>query len=419
VNKFVLIVVVAMTMSSAPAHGELLDLASDLTIGSVLDHAKEAAEELITQGQAAANDAIINAGNSLLITVNALSLAYSDQLQMTFDEIGQERASIFAELDELLDQFDDTVEDTSEIVDSFGLIVSKLPGSDNAPAITGISFPPIVRSVGSTTLRIRGFNLEKIPLEVVSEGFTFDLQLRINTEIVYEVSASQMIATDDGGWLSRSPIALRFSEADGILFSGLETNFTLSSSIIDPTLLQARVVFLETKEVRRYEAVPRTISQVQGRQSGPFSYRVDFVPSPPFQVDPNSFRVVDWWEHSECSNDYTRYTLESIDYTGVRVSMVGRRQGGGNIFDPNTCGARLVYEVSVFEVIEESTINTTEWLPLEIGVPLDFQSGAVFSRVEVLLPDGRIVNLDSDDEIAEFFGYTNDSLTNTVYLQFN
>jgi hypothetical protein len=121
-----------------------------------------------------------------------------------------------------------------------------------------------------------------------------------------------------------------------------------------------------------------------------------------------------WWEHKECDNDFTRYILESIDYSGVRVLMRGREEGGWD----KDCGAHLKYEVNVFEIVTSEEVVASDWFNIRIGEAVSYPTGTRFARIEVRTPDGKIGNIDLDPLLSAVFDATVDDLTNTMYITF-
>jgi hypothetical protein len=251
----------ALLLSGVVLHVPDLSAAQD-SIGSVLLDVEGTANEIILMGQNSASDVVINAGNTLLITVNALRFAYAEQLTDTFAAIGDERAAVFRELDALSEKASSSLEDASEIVDQMGVVFGRLPLADKAPAVTSITFEPFEQASGSTKVIVRGFNVDRLPLELESPDLVFSVSANTSSMIEYNVNTSSTSSLSAKDWIENHHVKLKFA-GDGWLSE--EQSYTVTGHSVDTSLLEARIVYVESREERQYEETPRRIEKQQGR----------------------------------------------------------------------------------------------------------------------------------------------------------
>lgn len=325
-----------------------------LTIGMLIEQGKQAANDLIVQGQNSANDVLINAGNTILATVNGMAVAYEDQLEKTVDSLSEERKLIFRDMEELFADLDNRLDRVDDISNAAGTVVSSVPGAKKLPVITKVDFPTL-HARESQIIKLKGFNLELWEFELKSSTLEIEnTETKTSTELAFRVKD----ISDNNNWVNPHSIDVVFKVKQGIIFKKKkDMDFIVSGASIDWGMLQAGIKYKERSRKKVYAKNLVKRSKSHPRNDRSWSYRVDYVPTSPYRVDTTSFNA-SWWEHKECSNGNTFYTLESIDEVqGVRVSMQGREESGID----KDCGASLTYTVKIFKYENENITKITEW----------------------------------------------------------
>jgi len=385
-----------------------------VTIGALIDQAKGAASDLIAHGQAAANDVILNAGNTLQATANGLAIAYESQLETTLESLEGVRERSFREFDEAIRDADVSIDNVGKIVNAAGSVVSSLPAAKRFPVVTDVEFPLISEGRRPGNITLSGFNLELWDVSIDSDSLQLEISTHISTRMVLRVldveENSEFWGLHQANILFKEKTALL-----NLLGGRKELEFTVSGISVDWSKLQARLTYRQTVSEKTYSD-PIVRSKRQPRVDHRWAHRVDFIPVAPAKVDVDSFKA-SWWEHDECSNAQTFYTLESIDSVrGVRVLMQGKEQGG--LW--RDCGATLSYTIRTFVEKRSVTQKQTNWQDIALSTLFEYpEDNASFRSLQIKNKDSNEVVSEvtlSSPGALEFFKIDHEAAINTIRI---
>ena len=361
-----------------------------LTVGEVIDKIREAGHELISHGNDALNDNLITAGNVAISAANALAAAYNDQLEKTFAEIESTNDQLSDELRRLIKAIEQPLDQAHGIVNSSGAVISKLPLADALPVITLTKAPLVDLKNGNFELELHGFNLEHGELEVISNLKNVKVSKRISTKVFLSGKLGNVEIPNDQFYV-RIPLQLIFRQEKGWFRSDDEMTFTASITAVSWSDVQARVTYNDKITERIYNSYQQ-ISGSHGRVARRHSYRADFTPESPAKIDPESFKVTKWREHTECAYRETYYDVEEVSQQRIRIQVRGKEEGG--LW--KECGTRLRYKFRTFVEETRFVSITSDWQDYDMFFSLTYPDGSDFVSLELKLGDGSILTFSED-----------------------
>jgi len=400
----------AMLVSSASISSADI---SGLTIGSLIDQAREAGEELISQGQLAINDNLITAGQVAVFAANALAAAYEDQLDKTFAEIEATNDQLSDELRRLIEATETPFDSASDIVNSSGAVVARLPLASEVPAITDAVSNLVDREDGVFELNLSSFNLEFGELRLSGNGTELQLTERLSTSI--RITGSIIDDPDAllvDGFFYRHPIRISFVNDGGWWSSDEQLDFTYSITSVDWSEVQSRVTY-NSQVVDRIYSDEMTAAGSHPRVGRRHQYQVDVVPTSPNKIDPTSFRITRWSPHSECQSRNTGYTIQEISEQRIRIFVYGKEEGG---YDRD-CGTELSYVYRTFQELLNLVSITTEWEPYDPTQAIGYPDQSDFLNLELRTEDGTILTFSEDSNAIGFLELVDAEEINQVRLR--
>lgn len=404
--RIIALVFASTFASSAYAIGAI----GGLVVGTLIDDVKSAGEDLIKQGQAAANDVLITAGNQAILAANALAIAYEGQLTKTFDEVEQFDERLSDELRRLVESVDKPLGKAEEIVAVSGAVVALLPGASKAPTILifkGEVFQLSPHVPARTTTS--GTNLKSDVLELSSSKFTHNIVGNTGTSMSFESTLNEGAQIGNPYvFFETVPVVARFQD-DGF-FGGKEISYTIPLTVMDFSAVQVRLVTLVGGKTRVYDA-PVTVNKSHGRNSS-HNYRADYVAPPGKRIDVSSFKVTKWYRHSECGQG-TKYDIEQKDELAIRVRAYGKEEGGLG----KSCGTEINYTVRTYKDVDTTTEVLTDWQPVSLNSPLAYGANAEFVRLELKMPADNKFVFSEDSSQVPFLEVIDAEETHTVVLR--
>lgn len=334
---------------------------------------------------------MISATNAMLILLKEARNTYKDSLDLTIEALNNQQKAFFVDTRRIVADLENGVPQT---VGTYTVAATRsILGSDRTPLVLFYDAQTLVNKNSASEVEIDGISFENSEFTIDWDGSS-EVLTDIGPKI--ELSLTPDPDFEPSGWNETLPVRFNFSYRSwwGAIWRS-NVSYEGHVRVIDPSQLDVRLVYNYTENTREFGPMI-TKRKDQGRVGHSWSHRLDVVPPSGSFIDVDSVRVTDWWEHDECDNGYTKYTMEEITPNYIRASMVGREQGGWD----RDCGARFIYQYrtyTVAPVTRKAVSEPIELSGLEYRATIPELPNSRFSHFQVT-PTGKTpfsISLDS------------------------
>ena len=389
---------------------------TDVLVGDVMNCVSGTANEISEDVKDKADDSAVMYANLIEHLIRVLSENYKSALKETASTLRGEEKYLF---DLIIEMKENLINgrSTQNFLDEAKISISTVPLSKPIPLVAHYHAAPFFDEMGDdfVEMHISGINLQRYKPEVRSEDvYVFDIKTLTHGDMILELKLKDNVR--DSNWMQNLKLDLIMPYKSGFSPFKKKSVASLHTRVIDPKRILIRAAYDRGYIEKVYEDVPRTKRKSQSRVGRSWSHNLNVTPPVGKFIDVDSIREISWWEHDECSNRYTNRFFTRKSELQILAHMRGREQGG---FDRD-CGASWVYEYRLFEKVDASKIEYTEWMPLSQHasiIDLPQEEKVELREIEVKIDDDEIYRVDSFVSQLPFFEMSENKSEKKAYLR--